>query len=255
MRLLKPATLLLFAISAVNSYAVELYREDFTANGVVSKVGWSVWHKDATSGLVIDDTAKTIGDRAAVFTSYAGKPISHLYSSINLDNSPSLIFTNEFTFDLAAGSISSFEIGRFMDGDTLDKLQLALRVNGQWYVYGPQIIDAANSSTTAYNNSEAPATSVTFSSSNWTPVSLAVGAAPAEGASGTLPTGLVDGVGFYLTAFNSSNPGYGTTRERIDYLTIQGTAAVPEPAAFALFAGLAGLIPVALRRRRIANGS
>jgi hypothetical protein len=252
---MKPfSTLLIASLCALCpawATADEIYREDFTDNGVVSKVGWSVWHKDETSGLVIDDTAKSTGDRAAVFTSYAGKPISHVYSSINSNNGPTLLFTTEFTLDLNIGSISSFNVGRFMDGDPLDKLQLALRVDSTWYVYVPQIIDDSNSGNYATTNSMAPATVITFSSSNWMPITYSIGAAPSEGTAGILPTGYIDGIGFYMKAFNSSNPGAGTTRERIDYLTVNGTAPVPEPATCGLIFGSAGLLAaVALRRRK-----
>lgn len=240
----------LFALCPAWVSAAEIYREDFTANGVVSKVGWSVWHKDETSGLVIDDTAKSTGDRAAVFTSYAGKSISHVYSSINSNNGPSLLFTTEFSLDLNIGSISSFNVGRFMDGDALDKLQLALRVDSTWYVYVPQIIDDSNSGSYATNNSVAPATVITFSTSNWMPITFSIGSAPSEGTAGLLPTGYVDGIGFYMKAFNSSNPGAGTTRERIDYLTVNGTAPVPEPATYGLLLGSTGLLVAAALRRR-----
>jgi hypothetical protein len=240
--------------------ADELYREDFNANGVVSKVGWAVWHRDATSGLIIDDTAKASGDRVAVFTSYAGKPISHVYSSINADNSPTLLFTTEFSFDLRHGSITSFSVGRFFQ-DTpswatdptpdLNTLQLALRVDDQWYVRSETIVAARDASSIAYDTGVAPAAEIGFSFSGWAPLDFSLGSTPSLGSTGSLPVGLIDAFGFYLVAYDNTYPGYGTTRERIDYVTIQGAISpVPEPATWAAACGALALIGAGFLRRR-----
>jgi len=257
----RAASAVLFALVFAGPLAAdELYREDFNANGVVSKVGWSVWHKDAASGLIIDDTAKSSGDRAAVFTSYAGKPISHLYSSINANNSPTLIFTAEFSLDLHQGSISSFSVGRFFQ-DTpswateptpdLNTLQLALRVDDRWYVRVQTVVAAVDASSIAYNTGVTPAAEIAFEAAGWAPLDFSLGAAPSLGAAATLPVGTIDGFGFYLKAYENGNPGYGTTRELIDYVVIHGSlAAVPEPSTTAAVAGALGLVAAGLIRRR-----
>lgn len=230
------------------------YTNSFTHSGAVNKnlslINWSAY---GYSGTVFRDLTTTAGDPGT--SDRAG--ITNV-SGTTPSQSGFLFFANSATASYSFAGVTSDFAPFTLTGATWTSgsnnasstIRVLIQQEGNWYasngtfVTNPVVTSAGN-----YTTANASNHTFTFSTNaaDWRAVTLdPIGGTLSVSGSvigANLSSATITGFGFYASA--SANTVF-----RLDDLVVSGTAAVPEPSAFAALAGGLALGCAALRRRR-----
>jgi len=155
-----------------------------------------------------------------------------------------LFYTNEYT-DLQVGDISQID-WYAANSSTAVTQQVAVQVDGNWYISSTQFTTAALSGS-AFASGTAEHEVLNFSGSTWNSLSYTVGSNgfSISGTAISLPTGNVTGFGLFVDTANAGNPRFDTFE----------ITSIPEPASYAAIASLASLLGMMIWRRRMQTKS